>query len=261
VLSDRNLYLPGDGPHKGRELAGDGGDGNIGVFATRDETAESLAETHLGLPGDVLDGLGEFFETLLEKLGDLGWEAVGPGALDEGAAGMAVAGLGDGALAALFSGGVLTGDKAEEGGELSGGVEASEVADFSEGGGGDGLLDAAQGLDGFDDRVKAPGGEVLGELGFEALEAVDLFADGTEGFLEDDLLGGGGADDFGQVAQMGVVPVGLAGVVEAEAQEERLQALFGGFEVTHGVLASAAEVANGFILDRGDVDGGKISGA
>src|SRR5213593_692956 len=49
--------LPGDGPHEGGELAGDGGDDDVGMLAAGDEAAEALAEPDLGLPGDVLDRL------------------------------------------------------------------------------------------------------------------------------------------------------------------------------------------------------------
>lgn len=79
-------------------------------------------------------------------------------AREEDAAGVGVTGFGDGTLAALLTGGVLARDA---------------VADFSDGGDGDGIVDPAQGLEGVDERMKAPGGDVFGELALEALEAVD----------------------------------------------------------------------------------------
>ena len=55
-----------------------------------------------------------------------------PGRLDEQAADVAVADLGDRALPALLAGGVLRGDEPDEGHELLGAVEAAEVADLGD---------------------------------------------------------------------------------------------------------------------------------
>jgi hypothetical protein len=62
-------------------------------------------------------------------------------------------------------------------------------------GDGDGLLDAAQSLEGADDGSETPGGDELGELGLDALETLDLLVDGAERLLVDDLLGGSRTDD------------------------------------------------------------------
>src|SRR3989442_14414379 len=64
--------LLGDGPHEGGELAGDGGDDDVGLLALRDRTAEAPAESDLGLPGDVLHGLGEALEAFLDRGRNLG---------------------------------------------------------------------------------------------------------------------------------------------------------------------------------------------
>src|SRR5712691_808318 len=253
--------LLGDGPHEGGELAGDGGDADVGMLAACDETAEAFAETDLGLPGDVLDRLGQALETFADVRGDLGGVLVGPGTLDENATGVTMTGFGDGALAAGLAGRVLAGDETEEAGELAWVVEAGEVADFGEHGDGDGVLDAAQGLEGANDGGEPPGGNQIGELGLDALEALDLLADGTQRLLEDDLLRRCGADDLGEVAEMGVVPVGAAGVVEAETEEEGLQPELGGLEGDDGGLAGATEIAQRFVLDGGDVDGVEVTGA
>src|SRR6266700_2396802 len=79
------------------ETIGSGGDDDVGMLAFGDEAAEALAQADLGLPGDVLDRLGEVLEALADVGRDLGGILVGPGAFDEGAAGVAIAGLGDGA--------------------------------------------------------------------------------------------------------------------------------------------------------------------
>ena len=65
----------------------------------------------------------------------------------------------------------------------------------------------------------------------------------------------------GEVAQVRLVPVGPTLVGQTQAEEERLQPESGGLEILHGVFAGAGEVADRFVLDRWDVDGGEITGA
>jgi len=231
------------------------------VFASGGKATEAFAETGLGLPGDVLDGRGEPLEALSDVRGNFSGIAVLPGTFDEGAAGVAIAGFGDGSLAAGVSRGIFAGDEAKKSGELAGVVEACEVAKFRDQRGGDRVLDAAQGLEGLDERCEARSWDEVGELCLEALEAVDLFADGAQGLLEDDLLGGRGANDFGEVAQVSVIPVGAAGVVEAKTEEKGFEAELRGLQGDHGGLAGAAEVAKGFVLDGRDVDGVEVTRA
>src|SRR5437867_1245429 len=187
MLSRRDRDLSGDGPHEGGELACHSGDGDVGMLAACGEAAEAFAQPQLRLPADVLDRLGESLDPFLDVSRDLGGEAVGPGALDESATGVAVAGLGDGALAPALSAGGLARVKTEEGGELAGVVEAGEVADLGDHDGGDGELNAAQSLESLDERIQTPGGDVLFELGVETLDALHLLVDGAHRFLEDDL--------------------------------------------------------------------------
>jgi hypothetical protein len=122
-------------------------------------------------------------------------------------------------------------------------------------------LDAPQRLKSRDERIEAPRGELVGKHGGDAFQSLDDLRDGAERFLENDLLGRSGTDHLGEVAQVGLVPGGLSGVVKAEAQEEGLEAELGGLEVLEGILASAGQVADGFILYGGDIDGGEIAGA
>jgi hypothetical protein len=223
------------------------------MLASGGEATEAFAETDLSLPSDVLDGRGETLEAFSDVRGDFSGIPVGPGTFDESAAGMAIASFGNGSLAAGVSGGIFAGDEAEKGGELTGVVEAREVAKFRDQRGGDRVLDAAQGLEGLDERCEARGGDEVGELRLEALEAVDLLADGAQGLLEDDLLGGGGTDDLCEVAQMSVIPIGAAGVVQTETEEEGFEAELRGLQGDYGSLAGATEVAKAFVLDGRDV--------
>ena len=118
-VSDREGYLPGNGPHEGDELAGNGGDHDIGVLAAGHEAPEALAQPHLCLPADVSYGLGETLVALLDQRRELGRVTIGPGAFDQGASRPPIAGLGDGALAALLAAGMFRRDETDEGGELA----------------------------------------------------------------------------------------------------------------------------------------------
>ena len=54
-----------------------------------------------------------------------------------------------------------------------------------------------QGLPGLDHRIETPRFDVLVQFLFETLEAFVMFAHGSDIFLQDELLNGRGADDFG----------------------------------------------------------------
>ena len=253
--------LPGDGPDEGGQFASDGDGDLVLVFALVDQGAITLAEPDLCLPADVLDGRAEFFESDLQLSADLGRIAIGPGAFDEVSAGMTVAGLGDATLAALCATGVFGRCEAEVGHELPRVVEAGQVTEFGDDGDGGEELYTAQGLNAFDDGIETPLLRLFLEFGIEALEAVLLFGDSTDVFLEDDLLSGGIADDFAEPAQVGRVPVGFALVADILAQQEGLEAELGGFEVLEGVFPGAGEVTDGLIGKVGDIDGREVAGA
>jgi len=95
----------------------------------------------------------------------------------------------------------------------------------------------------------------------DPLDTLGVFVDGSEVLLEDDLLGRGGTDYPGEVAAVGVVLVGAADVVKAKPEKERLEAVLGALQIDEGVLAGAGEVADGLIVDSGNVDGGEVAGA
>ena len=65
------------------------------MFAAGDQASLALAQPHLGLPPDGLDGFGVVFQSQLEVPTDCGGVAVRPGAFPERATRMRVAGCGD----------------------------------------------------------------------------------------------------------------------------------------------------------------------
>lgn len=94
------------------------------------------------------------------------------GAFGEQPADMAVAAAGDGAQALAGPAGVLGADQAQMGHELAGVVEAVDVAQFADGDQGGDPLEAAQGHEGLDGGLEAPGFQEGLHGGFDALDPV-----------------------------------------------------------------------------------------
>ena len=119
----RQRDLLGNGPHKGTQFPGDGDDDLIGMFPSGAQLPIAFAQPHLGLPTDILDRLGQLLQAQLEMPADFGRVAIGPGAFDQGTAGMGIARLGDAALATPLATGVFRGREAQIIHELSGVIE------------------------------------------------------------------------------------------------------------------------------------------
>ena len=60
------------------------------MFASCRQASGAFAEPDLGLPTDVLDHFGLFFEPQLQMAADLGGIAIRPGAFDQDASSMGV---------------------------------------------------------------------------------------------------------------------------------------------------------------------------
>ena len=107
-LSDLRYYgdLSGNSPYESSQLTGNGHGHNIGVFASCHEAPVTVTQPHLSFPTDVLDDFGLCFESQLQMSADFRGIAIGPGAFDEHASGMGVAGFGHRPLSALRPGGV-----------------------------------------------------------------------------------------------------------------------------------------------------------
>jgi hypothetical protein len=94
--SDRRSWLdhPGDGLDEAHHLTGDRGDHHHLGLAGRRQAPVALAESELGLPGEVADRLGQALEPIEQFAADPRLHAVGPGTLDQDASGLGIAGLG-----------------------------------------------------------------------------------------------------------------------------------------------------------------------
>jgi hypothetical protein len=149
--------LSGNGPHESSQLTGNGHGHDIGVFASCHEAPVTFTEPHLGFPTDVLDDFGLCFEAQLQMSADFRGRAIGPGAFDEDASGMAVARFGNRPLSALLPGGVFGGDQAQEFHQFSWGIKPCQVTHFRHQGYGHREWHATQGLQSLDHRVQTPG--------------------------------------------------------------------------------------------------------
>ena len=102
--------------------------------------------------------------------------------------------------------------------------------------------------------------DLLTEFGLETLEPFLMFRNSADVLLEDNLLGGRRTDDFRQPAQMGRPPRGTALIPDILAQPEGLQPVLGGLAIPDCIRTRAGEVADGLVLDRGDIDWRQIAG-
>jgi hypothetical protein len=84
---------------------------------------------------------------------------------------------------------------------------------------------------------------------FQPLEALTVFGDRSDVCLEDNLLSGCGTDAFREPFEGDP-----ALITDILAQQEGLQAVLGGLEISDGTLSGADQVADGLVLDLGDMD-------
>src|SRR6516165_10513730 len=87
-------HAPGDRPEEAYQLTGDRGSDDIGRLAAASELAIASAQPQLRLQGDLADRPGLLLLSEPQLTAHSGWEAVGPGRLDQQPASRAVAGLG-----------------------------------------------------------------------------------------------------------------------------------------------------------------------
>ena len=93
--------LVGNGPHTSQQFSGNSDHHLVGIFAMGHQASKALAQPHLCLPADVLDGLGLAFESQVQLSTDFGRIAIRPRAFDKHATDMAITGFSDGSLAGV----------------------------------------------------------------------------------------------------------------------------------------------------------------
>jgi hypothetical protein len=96
----------GHSPHEAYQLTRHGDDHLVGMFPTRHQLTVPCTEPALGLPTDGLHGFGLFCQSELAMAAHFRWVPIRPGAFNEDATGMGIAGCGHGPLAAALATGV-----------------------------------------------------------------------------------------------------------------------------------------------------------
>jgi hypothetical protein len=80
----------GHRPHEPHQRTGHGHDHWVGMCPSGHQASVSCAQSHVGVPADVLDGFGWCFQSELEMPADLSGVTVGPGAFHDRATRMRV---------------------------------------------------------------------------------------------------------------------------------------------------------------------------
>jgi hypothetical protein len=118
----RNLF--DTGPQKAPELTSHGYDPLVSMFAACEQFAVARAPPDLGLPADGREDLRWLFPSQVTRPTPLGGVAIRPGAGNESATGMGVAGVGKRPLAASLPRGIFRGEQAQDWHACSGGLNA-----------------------------------------------------------------------------------------------------------------------------------------
>ena len=187
-----------------------------------------------------------------------GGVARGPGAVDQGSAGMAITSLGDAALTAPGAGGVCRRRQGKRTPQLSGGVATGESASCGHGRHGAWTLDAAQGLEGVDHRPKPPGLPLVCAFLLSALQPCGVLGHSADVFWQDDLLCWRGTDDLAEPPERGRAPGRPACVTDILPEEQGFEPKLRGLEIADGLFTRPAQVPHRFILYLGNVDRGEV---
>ncbi len=115
-------------------------------------------------------------------------------------------------------------------------------------------LHATEGLERVHHRAKPPGGDLFMEFLVKPLEPFGVLGDRSDICLEDDWLRWGGTDDLAEPAQMSWAPGGPTGIADIMPQQKRVQAKLGSLEIVERIFTRTAQVPNGFVCDRWDID-------
>ena len=126
----RGLDGAGDRPYEAHHLACDGDIDDIGGLAARAQPTISSAEPNLRFPPNVTNDFWQRLNAVDLVTTDARFHSVSPGAFDQRAPGVGVAGLGDTAASDGFATRSFARDQAEIGHELAWVREACEVAHF-----------------------------------------------------------------------------------------------------------------------------------
>ena len=248
------MDLRGHGPHTRDQLTGTRHHNLMRVFPPCAQWSRALAPADLCLPTRVLDRLGEFFQAEVQVPTHVGRIAIGPSPVDEGPTGLGMPGLREASLVSALTTRRLRRRQAHILHELSGVIEAGQVAECGDGGDRHGTLHATEGLERVHHRAKPPGCDLFMAFLVKPLEPFGVLGDRSDLCLEDDWLRWGGTDDRAEPAQVSRAPGGPTGRSDIMPQQKRFQAKRGRLESVERLFTRAAQVTTGFVCDRGDID-------
>src|SRR4029077_9883830 len=210
VSSGARSDVPTDIPDEGGEFAGEGDADLVVLKPSSLKPPVAVVQSQLRAPGDRAD-LGRLsFLTHLQVAADAGGVAVIPGRLDEDAANVTVAGLGDRAESSLGTDGVLGGHQPQVSHQLTRIREAPEITELGDDGGGGDEIEPTQRHHGADERVHPPVLDLLRQGLAQARHASLPFTDRLAVLGEGNVLGGVSEGDLGEVALVSRRPGGLA---------------------------------------------------
>src|SRR4029450_7260286 len=114
------------------------------------------------------------------------------------------------------------------------------------------------GREGAAPRGKPPGLDLGVELLCQTCKPFSVLGDGSDVFLEHNLLGGSGTDHLAEPPQVGRAPGGPGRIPNILPQQKRLEPKLGGLESADGICTGTAQVTNGFVLNLRGVDRGQV---
>jgi hypothetical protein len=249
--SQRSLLS--NGPQKRPQVPGDGHDHLGGSLPASAQLPRACTPAGLGFPPAVVDGLGHLLPAAWALATALGRRAGGPGAGDQGPAGMRVARLGEAALTAPLSRRVCRGREAPVVQEVSRVLEAGEVRASGSCRHCHWAWDAPQGLEGVDHGGEPPGPPLVCEGLRETLAAFGGLVDGAHVGLADELRRRGGTDSLTEPPEVGRAPGGAARRPAILPPAKRLAAKWGRRQGAADSFPRPTQVTNGLRLTLRDV--------
>ena len=96
------------------------------------------------------------------------------------------------------------------------------------------------------------------ECAFQTPQTFRLFRDGLDVCLKDNWLRGCRPDHLAAPAQVSWTLVGASGIAEIVPQQEGFAPQLGRLQIPQGIFSRPTEVADGFIVDGGDIHRGEV---
>jgi hypothetical protein len=250
--------LLGHGPHQREQLTGHRDHDLMRVFPPGAELPRACAQADLCLPTRVLDRRGELCQAAWQVPTHGGRVARGPGPFDQSPTGLGIPRRRDASLASARATGRFRWRQASIMHEWSGVLDTGEVAEFGDSGDRPRQRHATEGWERVNHRAEPPGGDPLVECLVKTLEPCGVLGDRPDICLADDWLGGGGPDDLAEPAPVRRAPGGPTGRPDIMPPQKGFQAKLGRLAIVERIFTRTAQITQGVVCDRWDIDRGAI---